>query len=161
MIIILHGLESKPNENKTKFFKTIDEDVFQPIINYKDVDSIEILKNDIKILIESKPENLLFIGTSMGGFLAEYFAHYFGGKMVIINPALFNKYTEFDKYKIKDRYIPGIVLLDLNDNVIDNIKTYRELKDTYEIIHFTGEGHRFSSFEKYRNYFEKMHKLVI
>ena len=91
MIYIFHGRLGNYNLEKQEFFELInngDGSVIQPKLDYEDiVTTMKKLKEDISFKIKQEnPECIMFVGTSLGGFVAEYFAHYFGSKLLMINP---------------------------------------------------------------------------
>lgn len=114
-------------------------------------------------------EDVIFVGTSLGGFWAAEMGSRYGAPSVIINPCIdpFNmlqKYvgTEQTNYvngEVKTltqeavntypatgisrsgRYLP-LVLLDMGDEVIDSFETRQALAG-FPMVHYAGGSHRF------------------
>lgn len=111
-------------------------------------------------------EEIIFVGTSLGGFWANYFAQRYGEKCVLINPSLrpsesLKKYIgenanyktgevrtlkledceRYRKYEVPiNRFIFRSTLLGTSDTVIDLEETRRLLEGTY--IQEVAAGHR-------------------
>ncbi|MGQ8364992.1 YqiA/YcfP family alpha/beta fold hydrolase [Glaciecola sp. 1036] len=90
-IIYLHGFLSSPMSEKARqtqaFFKK-----HYPSINLhapRLPGNIDRAVDIIDSLVKTLPANeLRFIGSSMGGFLSNYFVEKYGGKAVLVNPAV-------------------------------------------------------------------------
>lgn len=170
MIIYLHGLNSSGNSKKAKALDDLfsDIEVIAPDIPYDPVKAIPFLE----VFIEARNDgDLMLIGSSLGGYYAQYLARKYPCKVVLINPALnpvplllgqvgeqTNYYTG-KKYMLTEEIvrslaqydvinpgkdgIPTIVLLDEEDELID----YRDAKKRYDGIGrvevFLGGSHRF------------------
>ncbi|MFC3121170.1 YqiA/YcfP family alpha/beta fold hydrolase [Agaribacter flavus] len=90
-LIYLHGFLSSPQSVKAQqtlaFFKQIlpSTNVHVPMLPgdiSKAIAKIDALVNTLPVT------ELRFIGSSMGGFLATYFVENYGGKAVLVNPAV-------------------------------------------------------------------------
>ncbi|WP_412970896.1 YqiA/YcfP family alpha/beta fold hydrolase [Glaciecola sp. MF2-115] len=96
-IIYLHGFLSSPKSEKAQLvsnfisIKYPNIQVHMPTLSGNPDLALETVENLISRLIQNKDtpiEKLLFIGSSMGGYLSTYFVETYGGKAVLINPAV-------------------------------------------------------------------------
>jgi len=180
MIIYFHGFYGSPKKEREEFFKTIADstEYYEPKIDYQNpVESIEKLKEALREKIENnKDDTVMFVGSSLGGFLAEFFAHYFRcePKIVLINPSMkpyetllkYDGYTQekansFLAYRVGNRRAQTTVILDNKDDVIDLDYTRTLFADSSHIIDIYEDGHRFSKYEKYRHIFEQAYNNLI
>ena len=161
MIVILHGLLGKPSPMKQDFFERIDPFVYQPKIDYNDThNELARIQDEVNDLIMRGVEVNLIVGTSIGGFYAEHLAHIFDSNLLMVNPSLntdrFEK--EYERYKITNRFVNGLALLDKNDELLDHSWTKEIIKDRYEIVEFYGKGHRFSDWLGFQNLIRGIYK---
>jgi predicted esterase YcpF (UPF0227 family) len=100
-VIYLHGFLSSPKSDKAQLVAGYVADHYPniklhvpvlPGIPSKAVEVVEHLISTIlcnKDLNKDTPSNTLkFIGSSMGGFMSTYFVETYGGKAVLVNPAI-------------------------------------------------------------------------
>lgn len=105
----------------------------------------------------SHNNNVIFIGTSLGGYWAYYMANLFSVPFISINPAIEPSKT-LANYDIPEQSIesyknvwefgkvvnsPGMILLDMGDDVISPMDTSNLLSGRYEVVTFDGGNHRF------------------
>lgn len=85
-IIYLHGFASVGTGPKSDaFIKEFGaENVIAPDLPL-DPDQVETLIDSLTAHINE--ENVIFVGTSLGGFWAHYFAHKYGDTCVLVNPS--------------------------------------------------------------------------
>src|SRR5690554_2025768 len=160
-ILYIHGFGSRvnPNADKQIALRTIaDVEAFAPDYSraYQDVLA------DVEPFLAKAD---LLVGTSMGGFLVSRLSEQTGKPFVSINPLLQTRRT-LTKYlgDNVDHYgraytlteealagypdfLPskqGIVLLDLEDEVIDSRATVAALQDQMPVHVFEGGNHRFA-----------------
>jgi len=94
MIVYIHGFGSVGASSKTNLMKRDfgAENVFAPNFPFNPVEVsamvAEIVKNFVNNRPESSTEKLIFVGTSLGGFYANYFGHIYDCPIVMINPAI-------------------------------------------------------------------------
>jgi predicted esterase YcpF (UPF0227 family) len=170
MIIYLHGLNSAfdPTSDKVKLLSKIDE------IHPLSYDSFDTFDNISKYLMENIRENaeeLVFVGTSLGGFYSAHMASRLGLGSVIINPC-YDPYEmlkgfvgqELENYKTNERRVftqealdsyegqsiahrkfkrLPLLLLDGGDESIDSDRT-RTVLGRFDPIVFPGGNHRFA-----------------
>jgi predicted esterase YcpF (UPF0227 family) len=98
-IFYFHGFASSADSTKAKVFDDFIKEKFPTI--YLHIPNIEnsIEKSFIQLenLVEENAGDRLFIGSSLGGFYASYFAEKFDSKAVLINPAS-NPYLGMEMY---------------------------------------------------------------
>jgi len=93
VIIYLHGFNSGGNANKARWLR----EHVRPIILFSPTyeahrahDAARALRKFISRLIRENPQdrNLMLIGSSLGGFWAQFLAPEFGARLVLINPSV-------------------------------------------------------------------------
>ena len=93
MIIVIHGFGSAGRAGKAMlfrdYFKSIGEVCIAPSLSYVPELAIDTLEQ----LIESSNEEVMLIGSSLGGYYAIYLAEKYGLKAVLINPAVHSSRT--------------------------------------------------------------------
>lgn len=172
MIIYLHGFNSTGASAKGQFLKenlaTIP--VLTPTYHYDPRRAIPFLEYLIE---EQRPheQSVMLVGSSLGGYYAQYLAHRFGLKMVLINPALLPLATLADylgentNYYTGETYIltqthldallaydvpspctkpvPALLLIDKGDEVLDYHIALNRYQDCAEAILFDDGDHQF------------------
>lgn len=172
MIIYLHGFNSTGDSAKGRFLKKnlLNISVLTPTYHYDPRRAIPCLEKLIQEnLSPEKP--LMLIGSSLGGYYAQYLSRRFKLKTVLINPALMplttlsdylgentNFYTG-EKYKLTQthlnallrldipdpctRPVPTLLLLDKGDEILDYRVAVARYQDCSEIVMFNGGDHQF------------------
>jgi hypothetical protein len=98
-ILYFHGFKSSSESSKAQSLKkfilesTKKTKIIIPDLN----DNFEDAYNQINILIKSIGTNILFVGSSLGGYYASYFSQIHNSKAVLINPAI-PPLKDFDMY---------------------------------------------------------------
>lgn len=178
-LIYLHGFNSSPDSYKARALKLtmqamqLDQYLEIPDIPPVPIDAIEMLvKSTERIQIT---HNVAFAGSSLGGFYATWLAERFGGKAVLINPAVrpyvllekylgenVNYYTserwqlnevhiqqfrelEIDKITQPERYL---LMLQTGDETLDYQHAVVKYADCNVVIEEGGD-HSFVDFEKH------------
>jgi predicted esterase YcpF (UPF0227 family) len=167
ILIYLHGFNSgfDKNAEKIKSLETV-APVVGKTVDYTNPSDVASLEQFIKSKDSTKDEVIL-IGTSLGGYFARYFAKKFKMRCILLNPALkpestLSKFlgknknyitdkttelTEKDiealkKYKVSGSTGSGMLtILATDDELIDHHDTHKELKKHSDVHHTTG-GHR-------------------
>lgn len=172
MIIYLHGFNSTGNSAKGQYLKEHlpDIPVLTPTCHHVPEQAIAFLEQLIREnLLQNQP--LMLIGSSLGGYYAQYLAHKFNLKAVLINPALMplqtlqdylgentNFYTG-ETYTLTEAHldtllaldvpdpcaepVPILLLLDKNDEVLDYRIAAERYQHCAEVIIFEGGDHQF------------------
>jgi predicted esterase YcpF (UPF0227 family) len=172
MIIYLHGFNSTGDSAKGRFLKEnlLDISVLTPTYHFDSRRAIPRLEKLIQEnLSAEKP--LMLIGSSLGGYYAQYLAHQFKLKTVLINPALMplttlsdylgentNFYTG-EKYTLTQAHldallsldipdpcitpVPTLLLLDKGDEILDYRVAVARYQNCAEIVMFNGGDHQF------------------
>ena len=117
-IFYFHGFASSADSTKAIIFNDFIKEKFPNIsLHIPNIDnSIEKSFTQLQKLVEEYKEDRLFVGSSLGGFYASYFAEKFDSKAVLINPAS-NPYLGMEMY------------LGENTNYSTNEKFYLTKKD--------------------------------
>jgi len=169
MILYLHGFDatSPGNYEKILQLKFIDDDV--RFITYSTLhprhDMSHILSEVNKQLKSCKDPNPLICGVGLGGYWSERIGFLFGIKSVIFNPNLhpeLNMEGKIDRpeeysdiatkcvteFRTKNRG-KCLCILSTEDEVLDNRKSYEELKDYYDIIWDDTQAHKFKKISQH------------
>ncbi|MCL1057340.1 esterase YqiA [Shewanella gelidimarina] len=179
MLLYIHGFNSSPLSDKglvtASFIKQHypELDFYQPQLPSEPLEAMALL---IQMVEKAKAANkpISYIGSSLGGYFASYLAENYGGRAVLINPAVkpfelfdefigtqYNPYTnetyqvsakhkqdiaEFDTAAIMnpDRFY---VLLQTGDEVLDYKQAVQKYHCCKLLIEPDGE-HRFIGYEK-------------
>lgn len=172
MIIYLHGFNSTGNSAKGQYLKEHlpDIPVLTPTCHHAPEQAIAFLEQLIREnLLQNQP--LMLIGSSLGGYYAQYLAHQFNLKAVLINPALMPLETLHDYLGVNTNFytgetytlteahldtllaldvpdpcaepVPTLLLLDKNDEVLDYRIAVNRYQHCAEVIIFEGGDHQF------------------
>ena len=177
MIIYLHGFNSTGKSAKGRFLKENLQSipVLTPTYHYDPQLARIYLENLIEYHLRREPR-LMLAGASLGGFYAQYLAHRFRLKTVLINPALMplttlHKYlgenTNFytgETYSLTQRHldalleldvpspcvesVPTLLLVDKGDEVIDYHTAVTHYRDCAQIMMFEDGDHQFQHMTK-------------
>lgn len=177
MIIYLHGFNSSGDSAKGKALQAALENeirVFTPTYEYDPTNAIAYLTGYIqeKNTHRAVNEPLMIMGSSLGGFYAQYLGRQFSDtKVAMINPALgpietlrdylgenINFYTQ-EKYILKQHHLDALksydilspclteistlLLIDKDDEVIDYQHAVNKYQTCGEIILYEGGDHKF------------------
>jgi len=172
MIIYLHGFNSSGASAKGQFLKQQlgDITVLTPSYHYDPARAIDMLQHLIEASL-ALDNNIMLAGSSLGGYYAQYLAHYYRLKQVLINPALMplstldnylgeniNFYTG-ERYELKARHldtlrtldvpapciepVPTLLLLDKGDEVLDYHAAIERYQACADVRLFEGGDHAF------------------
>lgn len=167
MIIYLHGFNSDGNGSTAKKLKEYYRYILTPSYDYINPSYAYSKLNRILLEQFKKDSDITLVGTSLGGFWANYFAQKYDLKCVLINPSLnpsqsikkyigenknystgevrtltienANNYKKFEVPLNKSTF--RITMLSENDEIIDSKITAKLLKET-KIYFNKKEGHR-------------------
>lgn len=173
---MLHGFASAtPNESSTFFEENVlkDED-FLFNLNYRfnefaAEDLIEGVEEALtSIGFDAVVGEIMFVGCSLGGYMAQYMARIYMAKAIAINPAViphesllrflgentnyrsgetFNMteddVTAFAEFAVKPGRAPTLLLLDMGDTLLDSKATLKHFEGKADIVAFEGGCHRF------------------
>ena len=165
MIIYLHGFDATSSGNHEKILQLqfIDDDV--RFVHYSTVhprhDMSHLLKEVHKQLAMSNDTKPLICGVGLGAYWSERIGFLCGIKQVMFNPNLHPEVTMAGRIERPEEYTDistkcvtefrkknagnCICILSVNDEVIDNRSTERELKDYYNIVWDERESHKFKN----------------
>ncbi|WOT04626.1 YqiA/YcfP family alpha/beta fold hydrolase [Shewanella youngdeokensis] len=178
MLLYIHGFNSSPKSNKglvtARFIQQ-----YYPKLNFQQPqlpnEPREVMALLIEIVEQAKAagEPIYYIGSSLGGYFASYLAENFGGRAVLINPAVkpfelfdefigtqYNPYTN-ETYQVSAKHKQDVaqfdtaailnpdrfyVLLQTGDEVLD----YKQAVQKYHCCKMTiepGGDHSFIGYE--------------
>ena len=172
-ILYFHGFKSSSNSGKAQEFKSfVENHTSQTKILIPDLDDdFKQASKQIKSLINGIDPNIFFMGSSLGGYYALYFAELYKTKSVLINPAIpplngfeehlgkNENYATGNKFTISKNDISYIrslhhkkilkpdnhlILLESEDEVLDYVETVSYFKGSAIDI-FYGGNHSYSS----------------
>jgi uncharacterized protein len=175
MIVYLHGFNSGGRSQKAAWLRAqlAPAPVFAPDYPaHRAGEALRVLRKFIRRLRRENPQNrkLMLIGSSLGGFWAQWLAPEFGASLVLINPSLHpdetlarhtGRYrneaaggetvlTAEDVRALKahrvepcDPKVPTLVLLDAQDEVLDYRIAETALRGCGTTIVYPGGSHRF------------------
>lgn len=175
-ILYFHGFKSSSNSGKAQEFKSfVENHTSQTNIMIPDLDDdFKQASKQIKNLINEIEPNIFFMGSSLGGYYALYFAELYKTKSVLINPAIpplndfelhlgkNENYATGNKFTISKNDISYIrslhhkkilkpdnhlILLESEDEVLDYIETVSYFKGSTLDI-FYGGNHSYSSIKE-------------
>ena len=160
MIYYIHGYLSEPNSTKGTLFK---EKLGVKPIKYRDCPPEELIISDCINNIKKEignDENVVLIGSSLGGFLAAETALIHPvKKLILLNPAIIPISIDIKKIQgmpqeiLKDMQDPKLfekmnseiyVLIGTEDDVVPNNWPIEFAKAQEATIHFLKEDHSFS-----------------
>jgi len=174
-ILYFHGFASSSDSNKAKLLKKYIAKKYKKVnLLIPDLDNhFKTAIEQIENLIKNNPKPISFIGSSLGGYYAAYFASINNSKAILINPAIppldgFDKYlgknenySTGEKFNINkqdieylrsisfQQYINSdntLVLLESGDDVLNYIETTNYFLSSYIDINFGG-SHSYDTFE--------------
>lgn len=175
MYLYLHGFNSSGVSAKGKYFRDalVHQPVQTPSYPPQPDAAIAMLQHVLETLLHGKPANepLILIGSSLGGFYAQYLAHHFALPKVLINPALqplqtlrpyLGRQTNFytgEQYDLTEQQLrlllrfdvsepctqatPTLVLLDAGDEIIDYRYAQRIYSPCAQVIVYPEGDHQF------------------
>ena len=129
-VLYLHGLESKQGGPKVDFLAN-EFIVHAPAMDYRDPNLVVKLGH---IILNLQPD--IIIGSSMGGYIADILAQYYGKPAILFNPALHNRSFEpAIEYPIEGEQAElqekKLVVLGKQDEVIPPYITKIMLEDNF------------------------------
>jgi len=175
MIIYLHGFNSGGASQKAAWLRThlAPIVVFAPTYAPHRAQAAEReLRKYMARLRRENPQDpkLMLIGSSLGGFWAQYLAPDFGAKLVLINPSLRPDETlaghagqyrneatggktiltaadvaALRAYRVEpcNPRVPTLVLLDAGDEILDSHQTKTDYRGCGQTLLYPGGSHRF------------------
>ncbi|NOQ50480.1 MAG: hypothetical protein GQ557_02285 [Mycoplasmataceae bacterium] len=189
-LIYLHGFNSASidnhgnllSKNKLKILNNFcNENNFKfiaPNLDYRNIPEVIENLNFLERELDKDGYDVTFIGTSLGGFFAEYMAWETLTKAILINPAInpsktlkryigniknfangkeykwtsenCEAFVEYEQELLKFPYteIPRTVILDRGDEVIDVERTIERYDGKASVHTFEGGSHRFDHIEE-------------
>lgn len=170
-IVYFHGYGSSPKTDKVSILR---ERLNVPVFCFPaDIDPVKAKKmieyNIDQVLLENKYRNskMVFVGTSLGGWMASEMAKKYNVPAIVINPSC-NPGVSLEKYGISEEIRKHYSIIEFsknntyffaeNDEVIDNKEIIKELQLLcYEVYIDKKADHRYNgeAFEQVIKYIEK------
>ena len=164
-VVYLHGFRSSPNSSKAKLTGAAIEakitagaalQWFCPQLPPSPQGAIELV---LQHLQTTKPAQVAIIGSSLGGFYANWLAEHLGCRAVVLNPAVYadrelapyvGELTQYDSnepFDFKAAYIDELKALQINQITIPQryflmAAKGDELLDWREMVHFYANAHQ-------------------
>ena len=184
-ILYFHGFKSSSDSGKAQEFKKfIENKTSQTKIIIPDLaDDFKEANKQIEDLISKNAPNILFMGSSLGGYYALYFAQLYKSKSVLINPAIpplndfeihlgkNENYATGNKFTISKDDISyvrslhhkkilepknNLILLESGDEILNYVESSSYFRGSYIDI-FYGGNHSYKSikekFTKIKDFF--------
>ena len=180
-ILYFHGFKSSSKSSKAQSLKNfIAKNTKNTKIIIPDLDdNFQNAHNQIEELIRLSGSNIVFMGSSLGGYYASYFSQKLKKKAVLINPAVHplkdfevhlgenENYSSGNKFNISSKEISFVrtlsykklltpndllILLESGDEILKYYKSASYFSGAYIDIAFGG-NHSYSSFKS------KFHKI--
>ena len=185
-ILYFHGFKSSSDSGKAQEFKKfIENKTSQTKIIIPDLkDDFKEANKQIEDLISENAPNILFMGSSLGGYYALYFAQLYETKSVLINPAIpplkdfeihlgkNENYATGNKFTISKDDISyvrslhhkkilepknNLILLESGDEILNYVESSSYFRGSYIDI-FYGGNHSYTSikekFTKIKDFFD-------
>ncbi len=158
IIVYFHGYGSSVNSDKvTRLKQEPGFEVYAYPANIDPVIAVKEVSDNIDLMLITDPEvscELIFVGTSLGAWLASKMAKMYQCKAVIINPSI-DPTTSLEKYgvplKIREKYSVLApykghkYFFARHDEVIDNREFRNNLTDAgFDVTIVDGADHRFA-----------------
>lgn len=156
MIIYIHGYDSDGLETSEKIRKGTSIEVVTAGYRCKEADAA--LFDISKTIDKYKSEDVLLVGTSLGGFWANYFAELWNLRCVLINPtpnpstSLLKYQLEAESYRKYEREpiknVHRHLIIGMKDKIVSPqavVAHYSECNP--QTFFFMREGHRFIKME--------------
>ena len=187
-IFYFHGFMSSSDSTKAQIFKEYivknhkNIKLYIPNIADKFTEAIPQLN---KLIEESNSNEMVFMGSSLGGFFATHYAECFKSKAVVINPAIKpsdglkmylgdnENYANGNKFELTKDDIDAIKALEVDfiknpknylllcesdDEVLNYLDAVRFYKASYQDISFGGD-HSYSRFKEKLEIIKKFIKI--
>jgi predicted esterase YcpF (UPF0227 family) len=178
LLLYIHGFNSSPKSLKAQMVAEYmdvqhpEVDFYCPQLPHYPAECMDVLED---IIIQNPGRELCFIGSSLGGYMSTYLANKYGGRSVLVNPAVapydlfkdylgkqLNPYTR-TRYELKIEHLRELIALDTAsaehpDNVWvllqtgDEVLDFRLAQEKYRGCKLTieqGGDHSFQGFERH------------
>ncbi len=125
-IVYVHGFNSSSTSETATMVLNACNDAGYRVIGFDysnddllDPEGISERLHTLSIGLESIDEEVIFVGSSLGGFFANHMACITGNKALLINPAI-RAYESMKKYNVADCVIDGLWNMSRYDHLFDN-----------------------------------------
>jgi predicted esterase YcpF (UPF0227 family) len=173
-ILYIHGFNSSGNSGKVAALRSAfsDMEVSSPTFSHRAGETASRVSDETKLLMRRHAGEVVIVGTSMGGFWANWAASLMGLRAVLINPALHpsqtlrmaigqemepgvvwsqencDEYVEFERQGSDRMRQPMTVMVALDDEVIQPGLTIEYFKPFAKVAVYSAGGHRFNDYDE-------------
>lgn len=173
-ILYIHGFNSAGNSGKVAALRSAfpDMEVSSPNFSHRARETAFAVSRETDLLLVRHAGEVMLVGTSMGGFWANWAASLIGLRAVLINPAIrpsqtlrmaigqemdpgvawsqddCDEYVEFESHNSVVSRKPLTVMVALDDDVIPPIPTLEYFRPFAEVAVYSGGGHRFHDYDE-------------
>lgn len=173
-ILYIHGFNSDGNSGKVAALRSAfpDLEVVSPTFTHHARETAAAVTREVKRLVERHAGEVVLVGTSMGGYWANWAASQMNLRAVIINPALrpsqtlrmaigqemepgvtwtqedCDEYVEFETQSSEKSRKPLTVMVALDDDVIPPGPAIEYFRPFAEVFEYADGGHRFHDYDE-------------
>lgn len=109
MIVYLHGFGSTGNSDKVDALKSRfgKDNVISPDLPFDPLEVCEMVDNIVKDFYKKRDSDdcLIFVGTSLGAFYANYFGHLYDCPVVLVNPSVYPNENLRSRLGVNQNYV--------------------------------------------------------
>lgn len=163
-IVYLHGFGSSSQTPKVKFLadKFGAENVITFDIPSRAKEAFNLIERNLLNIFREFGTDIILVGTSLGGFWANYFASKYDLKCLIMNPSLNPSVSlkqehalkmvpdwkeeyaeEYARYEGNYGSVFRVVLLDLDDEILNSYDTLYKFINNSKVVTSSGGTHRY------------------
>jgi predicted esterase YcpF (UPF0227 family) len=174
MILYFHGFASSGNSAKSQALAQAfgSHQVVAPDFPYDCAAIEDMVEREIFKAVQNLAEPIVFVGTSLGGFYANYFAAKYDSPAVLVNPSIradltlqqkIGKHVNYatnEEFEVTEKYVADLsdwfsytkenyngrrisLFLAENDEVINAFDTGRQMPHVFKRFVYKDGGHRF------------------
>lgn len=166
LFVYLHGYGGSPAGRKASVLRRhlYPHRVLCPAVPADPGEAVPFLEAFVRRAVEEYPEcdKCVLIGSSLGGYYAQYLARVFGTEVVLINPVMDPRSTflaetlaegqlgALDACRVDPRrpVTPTLLLVDLGDEVLDATVAVEAYTGVGHVIAYPGGSHDFDHLEE-------------
>jgi len=170
-VVYIHGYKGSPSNGKTEILGKSFH-VVGPVLHEHPFLAISKLFTMLEELEENN-EDFMIVGSSLGGYYADYVGSAFNVPTCLINPLPAPKYMKaVDKWYEYEQYLetlkpnstisnPMLVLLDKGDEVFDYKLAYDKYCGRAKVVAYEGGSHRFDHMKEGIEHIERLANTIV
>jgi len=166
LFVFIHGYQGSPTGRKATAFRKLlhPHRVLAPAVPADPAAAMPFLEDYIRDAMTSygDTDECVLIGSSLGGFYAQYLARLFDIKVALLNPVMDprktllaealpeNTLALLDRYRVDPagKQVPTLLLLELGDEVLDARIAADAYADIGRVVTYPGGNHRFDRLDE-------------